>query len=89
MSHQCVDFAGNRNISLTTGKRVKLTGQELEDYKKRKVEKDKIKDETLDDIDLESSSDEEMETTSTKPATNLKPVKHDIIMRVRIKIKQG
>jgi len=80
LTSDLVKNGGNRNINLRTGKRVKLSGQELEEYKREKKEKDKIKEE-VGDIDEDSSSDEEMEVT-TKPTTNLKSVKHDIIMRV-------
>ena len=57
---------GNRSIKLTLGKRVKLTGYELQEFKRK--EKDKQKSTDLED--LESSSDEEMEVTissSTNP----------------------
>ena len=72
-------FLGDRTINLHIGKRVKLTGQELEEYKKREKEKKKEDDNAL--LDDESSSDEEMDT-STKPKASSKPVKHDIIMRI-------
>merc|ERR1712008_149981 len=64
-----------------TGKRVKLSGQELEEHKRKEKEKEKVKEE-VGDIDEDSSSDEEMEITTTKPTANLKNVKHDIILRV-------
>ena len=85
LTSDLVKNGGNRNIGLLTGKRVKLSGQELEEHKRKEKEKEKVKEE-VGDIDEDSSSDEEMEITTTKPTANLKNVKHDIIMRVRNKI---
>ena len=56
----------NRSTKLTLGKRVELTGYELQEFKRK--EKDKQKSTDLED--LESFSDEEMEVTissSTNP----------------------
>ena len=57
-----------------------MTGQELEEFKRKEKDK-KAEDPNLAMLDDESSSDEEMETTG-KSASSLKPIKHDIIMRV-------
>ena len=66
LAHDLIKKGGNRSIKLTLGKRVKLTGYELQEFKRK--EKDKQKSTDLED--LESSSDEEMEVTissSTNP----------------------
>lgn len=71
-----IQNGGNRTINLITGKRVKLSGQELEEHRRREKEK-KTEDMMADE---ESSSDEEMDTI--KASSSSKPIKHDIIMRV-------
>ena len=43
LTSDLVKNGGNRNISLMTGKRVKLSGQELEEHKKKEKEKEKVK----------------------------------------------
>ena len=69
-----------RTMTIQTGKRVKLTGHELDEYKRQEKEKDaKIKGEAMEEDD-DSSSDEEIEPVA-KAANVTKPVKHDIIMR--------
>lgn len=72
LAHDLISKGGNRSINVVLGKRIKLSGQELEDFKK----KEKKKNEELMNIEDESSSDEEM--MEQKPN---KAVKHDIIMR--------
>ena len=43
LTSDLVKNGGNRNISLMTGKRVKLSGQELEEHKRKEKEKEKVK----------------------------------------------
>ena len=43
LTSDLVKNGGNRNISLLTGKRVKLSGQELEEHKRKEKEKEKVK----------------------------------------------
>lgn len=79
LAYDLIKNGGNRTISLLTGKRVKLSGQELEEHKRNEKEKQKKPDEIIDD---ESSSDEELEAGVTNMAsTATKPIKHDIILR--------
>ena len=75
LAHDLIKKGGNRSIKLTLGKRVKLTGYELQEFKRKEKEKQK----STDLEDLESSSDEEMEVTissSTKPID--KVLKHTV-----------
>ena len=58
LAHDLIKKGGNRSIKLTLGKRVKLTGYELQEFKQKEKEKQKSLEE-----DLESSSDEEMDVT--------------------------
>ena len=70
----------NRVVTINTGKRVKLTGQELEEYKKQEKDQKKATEMEVDD---DSSSDEELEPAIKilASSSSSKPVKHDIIMR--------
>ena len=43
LTSDLVKNGGNRNIGLLTGKRVKLSGQELEEHKRKEKEKEKVK----------------------------------------------
>jgi len=78
---------GERSISLQVRRRVKLTGQELEDHRAREKELNKkshtsLVEEALDD---ESDSDTEMEVVVKDPKLGIekivKQVKHDILMK--------
>ena len=56
LTSDLVKNGGNRNISLMTGKRVKLSGQELEEHKRKEKEKVKgqlISEFLFDDLHLQ------------------------------------
>ncbi len=72
---------GDRVIDIWTGKRVKLQGFELEEYKRREKERKNREDGLMDDDEASSSSDEEMEASGGGTAAKPKSVKHDIIMK--------
>jgi cleavage and polyadenylation specificity factor subunit 2 len=80
LTYDLIKNGGNRVINLMTGKRVKLTGQELEDHKRKEKESKQKLDDPI--ADEESSSDEEMDIIKPVLAgATAKPVRHDIIMR--------
>lgn len=80
LAHDLVKNGSDRTIELEVKKRVKLSGSELEDYRRREKEeglKAKQSESMMDD----ESSDEEMEVESGK--------KHDIIMKSEPKQQTG
>lgn len=69
--------AAGKPITVQVAKRVKLTGQELEEY--RKKEKEKKQEDIMEDE--ESSSDEELLETTSAITKKKAHVKHDIILK--------
>jgi len=94
LGRDLITNGGERSIPLTVRRRVKLSGQELEEYRAKEKELNKkshasLVEEALDD---ESDSDEEMEVVvkDTKLGTEklVKQVKHDIMMKPETGKKQ-
>lgn len=91
LGHDLITNGTNRVIPLDVKKRVKLTGPELEEFKRRK-EKEKHfrklgKIEALMEEEDESSSDEELEVG--KPAHGPKIIRHDIIMKISQEVSEA
>ncbi|CAH1111258.1 unnamed protein product [Psylliodes chrysocephalus] len=79
LARDLIDNGGGRNIDLTVERRVRLEGQELDDYERRQRSRsDKIDNE---DADSDSDSDIEMSVISKG--------KHDIVIKQEGKISTG
>ena len=90
LGRDLITNGGDRSIPIEVRRRIKLTGQELEQYRaKEKNSSSKhhssLVEEALDD---ESDSDTEMEVV-TKPGDTKAKVKHDIVMKAESGKKQS
>jgi len=89
LGNDLIKNGGDRVMNLEVRRRIKLTGQELEDFRREEKEKNKkahnsLVEEAL-DVESDSDSDEEMDESLDKGGK----VKHDIMMKPEAKRKPG
>merc|ERR1719154_289538 len=90
LARDLLDKGGDRTIPIEVKRRIKLVGQELEQFKaKEKSSSSKLHSSLVEEaLDSESDSDEEMEIVKTKSGEKPK-VKHDIVMKAETGKKQS
>ena len=81
LGNDLIQNGGDRVMNLEVRRRIKLTGQELDDFRREEKEKNKkahnsLVEEAL-DVESDSDSDEEMDESLDKGGK----VKHDIMMK--------
>ena len=81
LGHDLIVNGTDRVVELDVKKRVKLTGSELEDFRRREKEEQMNRSRQKDDLLMmeDESSDEEMEMVVTQGGKTI--IKHDIIMK--------